>query len=158
MTLLNMTHEFLLLAHVTFGVIALICAGAIGFETYLTKVWSHRKQLLSWIVLFTLTISMILGGFWYLTEYQSNKIITVAGPAPWAHKIVMETKEHWFFILMLAALLLPFAVKDEKRRNGQGGQGIVMILSIIIFSLGMAMEGMGAIISMGVRLGLGGAE
>jgi len=149
-----MNIEFLLLAHVIFGVFGTILGAAVGFESYLTQKYSQRKFIMSIACTVFMFAAMILGGFWYLNYYPEGKELIKAGSLPWAHAIIMESKEHIFFLLMIAALILPFSVLDQKRRDGKGS-GIIVALGLIIFVLGMMMEGMGGLISLAVRISLG---
>jgi hypothetical protein len=48
----------------------------------------------------------LAGGFYYVEIYGSAvKPLIKEGPLPWAHKIVMETKEHVFIFLPFLGLL-----------------------------------------------------
>lgn len=46
------------------------------------------------------------GGFYYVEYYGSDvKPLIKEGPLPWAHKVVMETKEHVFLFLPFLGLM-----------------------------------------------------
>jgi hypothetical protein len=48
----------------------------------------------------------LVGGFYYVEFYGSDvKPLIKEGPLPWAHKVVMETKEHVFLFLPFLGLL-----------------------------------------------------
>lgn len=155
-----MWNELPLIGHVVFGVSGIFLAFAVAMESWLLPAGSQRKVALSSLALACFLIALILGGNWYLTDYQTNKPISLAGPIPWAHAVVMEIKEHVFFMIVLLALLLPISAKDELRRGaGSGANWVTLGLSIGIVVLGVMMEAMGGIVSLGVRLGLqGGTE
>jgi hypothetical protein len=56
----------------------------------------------------------ILGGYWYVHFYPA---IILKGAWPFAHSLVMETKEHLVFITGILAFYLPMAVRDKIYAN-----------------------------------------
>ncbi|MGF1573369.1 MAG: hypothetical protein ACFCU1_09885 [Sumerlaeia bacterium] len=153
-----MIQEFPLLAHVAFGVFGIFTAFAVAVESYLLPKGSTRKVNLAFLTLFFMGGALIFGGYWYLVEYPANKEFILTSSAPWAHKVVMEAKEHIFFLIMMLAVLLPISTLDELRRApGTKAQHITFVISSAIVLLGLMMEGMGGMISLAVRLGLKGA-
>lgn len=106
--------------------------------------------LVGTIALFT---AWIVGGYYYVSFYGTNvKPIIKAGPMPWAHSVMTETKEHVFlFLPFLAILILGLInVYKEKLAKGERVKSIV-ILSLLVFLITMAMAGMGYMISSGFR-------
>jgi hypothetical protein len=98
--------------------------------------------------------SWAAGGFYYVNVYgQEVKPAIKAGPEPWAHSIFMETKEHVFLFLPFLSVLEVFMVfgygnkliKDRRMRLS------VLLIAGLIVLLGLAMVGMGYIISSGFR-------
>jgi len=77
-----------------------------------------------------------------------------AGPWPWAHAFFMETKEHTFFLGLFLATLLPIVVGTGGLAKAAGRRRLVQWNSAGVVVMVLAMEGAGAIISMGAKLGL----
>ncbi len=114
-----------------------------------------RKAAILGVVCF-LTV-WITGGFYYVVHYGPNvKPLILAGPQPWAHKIVMEAKEHIFLFLPFLAVsalglissLGNSLIKDKRSRR------TVQWLSAMCVIIGMAMALMGYMISTAARLSL----
>ena len=100
--------------------------------------------------LVTLLISWILAGYYYTQYYgQSVKPIIKAGQIPWAHSILMETKEHIFLFLPFLGLVLAVSLllsrsdiaKDENLRKALAS------LAFVIVVLGTAVTIFGVVIS-----------
>lgn len=155
----HLIHELPLLAHVLFGVLGILTAFAIAVESFLLPTGSQRKVALSFITLFLMTLALVFGGYWYLNEYAPSKQMILSSPVPWAHTVLMETKEHVFFLIYMLAIILPISALDELRRTPGGkAQRITLVISLAIVLLGLMLEGMGGMISLAVRLGLEGAS
>jgi len=99
-------------------------------------------------------LAWTVGGFYYVEFYgELVKPIIKAGPQPWAHSVITETKEHVFLFLPFLALLTTgilerfkneFAVNTSARRT-------VIIMAASITLIAFAMAGMGFLISSGYR-------
>lgn len=99
-------------------------------------------------------LAWIAGGYYYLTEYQSIvKPVIKAGPLPWAHYVITETKEHVFLFIPFLSIAAWSIIKsygielvrDKKMRIA------VILLSGLIVIMAFSMAGMGFIISSGFR-------
>lgn len=94
--------------------------------------------------------SWITGGYYYLYYYGANiKPQILAGSQPWAHKLIMETKEHIFLIIPVIAvtiLLSVFLLKDEFQTEPQIKKSVSALLALNAI-LGILMMVMGFIIS-----------
>ena len=56
----------------------------------------------------------------YLIFYPATKAVIKAGAWPWAHSLVMETKEHWgllipVFVTVAAGLVWQGRLKESKK-------------------------------------------
>jgi len=149
-----MSKEIILMLHPTFGVLALVAAVWVFVEA-LNASEANISRLRSASVLAAILIwlAYIVGGYWYVIFYGGDKALIKAGPWPFAHGFVMETKEHLFLTLLLLGTFLPIAaygdvVKKKVTRN------LVLWTSALVVLLGLAMEGAGALISMGVKVAL----
>jgi hypothetical protein len=69
----------------------------------------------------------------------------------------METKEHVFLMLLLLATFLPIAAYGHVVKT-RSVKNLVLWTSALVVLTGLAMEGAGAFISMGVRVGLQAAQ
>lgn len=116
-----------------------------------------RVKLVSTIGIVLLILAWVVGGYYYLNEYGTNvKPLIKAGPQPWAHLIFTETKEHVFlflpFIGFLAFTMIRSAgdnlIKERKTRHA------VQLLCLMVVLIGLAMAGMGYMISTGARAAL----
>jgi hypothetical protein len=99
----------------------------------------------------------VVGGFYYVDYYGANvKPAIKEGPEPWAHKVVMEVKEHVFLLIPFLAIvttMLLSGLDPTDKRNRRS----LLALSATTFGLGLLMAFLGFIISGGYRAALGGA-
>jgi hypothetical protein len=88
-----------------------------------------------------------------VTAYSADKAVILKGPWPLAHNLFMETKEHLVIILLMLSTYLPMVCASDlvgskdARRVAQWVAGSVVALSLLA-------EGEGAVIAMGVKVGL----
>ena len=101
------------------------------------------------------TASWIAGGYYYVTYYGTLvRPIIKSGLAPWAHNIIMETKEHIFlFIIPLAITVLFITFLEKKDMDRLGLRRPAGRLSLTIVILGLLIGAMGFIISAAARWG-----
>ncbi len=150
-----MSKEFILMLHPTFGVLAMLAA-----VWFFVEVINANESNLSRITTAGLTVavfiwlSYIVGGYWYVNFYYADKAIIKAGPWPFAHSFFMETKEHIFFSLLLISTYLPIVVSGNQLLVNRGARNLVLTLSALVVLLGLVMEGSGAIVGLGVKMGL----
>ena len=147
--------EFVLMIHPTFGMIGAFAALWVFIEILnVSQRTIRRIRVASLVVTLSMIITWITGGFWYVTYYAADKAIILKGPWPLAHNLVMETKEHLFFITLILALLLPIAVYSNALVENKSARVLVGTVALLIVLSAFALEGAGAIISMGVKVGL----
>lgn len=65
-------------------------------------------------------LMLIFAAFLYVIFYSATKSLIKAGAWPWAHSIIMETKEHWGLLLPIivtsaALLTLKGNIKESKK-------------------------------------------
>ena len=97
------------------------------------------------------------GGFYYVEFYGSGvKPLIKAGPYPWAHKVVMETKEHIFLFLPFLGLMAYGVMQRFGNRMAQDRRARVAALyavgSVAVMAATMALFGF--IVSSGFRAAL----
>ena len=85
--------------------------------------------------------SWITGGYYYVVHYGNVvKPIIKEGAYPWAHNILMESKEHIFlFIPFLSAIVFLAIWLGKGRFNKPVG---ALSLLIVIFGIAIALMGM----------------
>lgn len=104
-----------------------------------------------------LFFAWLVGGFYYVEIYGLHvKPLIKASDAAWAHTIVMEVKEHVFlFLPILATVTIAILFKyDTELIENRDARLSVVLLAGLIFLLGFAIAGMGALISSGYRFAL----
>jgi len=149
-----MSNELILMLHPTFGVLAMISAVWVFVETLnASDANIARLRSASVLVAVLVWLAYIVGGYWYVVYYGGDKAIIKAGPWPFAHGLFMETKEHVFFMLLLLATFLPIAASADIVRKA-ATRSVVLWTSGLVVLMGLAMEGAGAFISMGVKVAL----
>jgi len=126
-------RDFVLFAHVILG-LSLI-AFSIIILLYLNKQAKWLKSLsiltafISWLVL-------LPSAKLYLTFYPATKTVIKAGSWPWAHSIVMETKEHWGLLLPFIATVAAWLVVSGKNEQSKKWWVLLIILTVLIGVMG----------------------
>jgi len=114
-----------------------------------------RLRISALIGVLGFALSWLFGGYYYVTFYGALvRPVIKAGLAPWAHNIIMETKEHVFlFIIPLAltAAFIAFLTEEEFRNLNIRRQTLVLVG--LVAALGLAIGAMGFIISAAARWG-----
>ncbi len=104
-----------------------------------------------------LLLSWVAGGYYYLSHYQTDvKNVIKAGPQPWAHSVITETKEHVFFFIPILAVLVWGLLRrygDTLREDRRMARSIMLLAGLIVL-LAFTMAGMGYLISSGMRSAL----
>ncbi|MBY4677592.1 hypothetical protein [Marinobacterium arenosum] len=149
-----MPNEMILMLHASFGVLAILASVWVFAETLTNSVASQGR--IRWVSLAgaaLMWLSYLIGGYWYVVYYGADKALIKEGPWPFAHSFFMEAKEHIFFSLLLLSTYLPMVALRLAPERPQV-RGLVLWLSGWIVLLGLAMEGAGALIAMGVKVAL----
>lgn len=147
--------ELLLLVHPIFGVFGIFSAIWL-FVEILNANESNRARI-TWAsvsVSFSMILTWIAAGYWYVLYYPIDKALILAGPWSFAHSIIMETKEHVFFITLVLALLLPCIIRTENLIENRRARILILWIAALIIVSALALEAGGSLIAMGVKLGL----
>jgi hypothetical protein len=148
------SRDVILLGHAAFGSLAGIAALWVFVETLNARPENAgRTYTASLIAAIAMAAAWMLGGYWYVHFYPADKGIILKGPWPFAHNLVMETKEHLVFITGILAFYLPIAVRDKIYANA-AARKMVLSVALLIVITDLAAEGAGAIISHGVTVAL----
>lgn len=149
-----MSPELILMLHPTFGVLGIIAAVWVFVETLNANAQNvARLRLAATSSAVLIWLSWIAGGYFYVLYYGADKALIKAGPWPFAHGFVMETKEHVFLMLLVLATFLPIAAAGQIIAS-RSLRSVVLWTSALVVLMGLAMEGAGAMVSMGVKVAL----
>ena len=142
------------MAHVLFGVACLVTAAWLFVDVLHANVNNlARIRTMSTGAAAFMWLAFLVGGYWYVTFYKVDKGIILNGPWPFAHNLVMETKEHLVIMLLLLATYLPIVARESLHAS-PGARKLMLWLTASIAVLALFMDGEGAIISMGVKVAL----
>ncbi|MBI2024182.1 hypothetical protein HYT00_02245 [Candidatus Giovannonibacteria bacterium] len=151
-----LTKPVLIGLHLGFGIL-----GIDAFIWYFGEIIAgasngHKRiKIASVIGAFSFLASWIFGGYYYVTYYGNLvKPVIKSGMAPWAHNIIMETKEHIFLFLIplsITAFLLTFIPEKDFKDNNM--KGLALALTGLIVFIGLSIGLMGYIISAAARWG-----
>ena len=147
-------NEVILMAHVLFGVGCLLTTLWVLVDTLNASPKNlARIHRLSKVAAACMWVAFAIGGYWYVVFYKVDKAIILKGPWPFAHQFFMETKEHLVILLLLLATYLPIAAAGNLVAN-RDARRVVLVVATLIIGLALTAEGDGAIIAMGVKMGL----
>jgi hypothetical protein len=146
--------EIILMLHVLFGV-GCILASLWVFVDVLNASATNaaRIRCMSVAAAVLMWFAFLIGGYWYVVFYAADKAVILKGPWPFAHSYFMETKEHLVIMLLLLATYLPIAAANNLAAN-PAARRLVLWVAALIPLLGLMIEGHGAVIAMGVKVGL----
>ena len=133
-------RDLALFAHIILGGALVVLSAVILFEL------NKKSSLLKPLSALTAGISWLLllpAGILYLNFYPATKTLIKAGAWPWAHSIIMETKEHWGLLLPVIATVAALLVFSGRAKESRRWWILVMVLSIAIAVLGRIVK-MGA--------------
>lgn len=149
------SKEVILMLHPTFGVLALIAAVWVFVEVLNTSQDNlGRIRTMSLVQAVLMWMAYLVGGYWYVQFYGADKAIINAGPWPSAHGFFMETKEHLFLVLLLLSTYLPIMAFQRVLLIERSARRLTLTVAALIVLLVLAMEGAGAIVGLGVKMGL----
>jgi hypothetical protein len=147
-------NEILLMAHVLFGVGCILASLWVLVDVLnATPANLARIRKMSFASAVSMWLAFLFGGYWYVVFYAADKAVILKGPWPFAHSYFMETKEHLVIMLLLLATYLPVAAANDLAAN-PAARRLVLWVAALIPLLGLMIEGHGAVIAMGVKVGL----
>ena len=147
--------NLLVATHAVIGILA-IFAFLLVFVELLDSKEKTAKRVKAFALIGTILIfvSWVVGGYYYVTYYGTDvKPLIKEGASPWIHSVVMETKEHVFLFLPFLAILatgMIFSSNAELLKNHKTKLAVLMLCALIIL-IGLAITGMGFLISTGAR-------
>ena len=117
---------------------------------------SQKSMIVTAVIGVTAFIaSWIAGGYYYVVYYGALvKSVIQKGLAPWAHNIIMETKEHIFlFVVPVAMTVLFITLLDKKEMEQLKIRRMAWLLSGAVAVIGLLIGALGFIISAAARWG-----
>lgn len=146
--------DVILLAHSTFGVLGTMSALWVFVEALNAREENEgRIRRAALLAATCMSLTWILGGYWYVHFYPLDRALILKGPWPFAHTLFMETKEHLFFITLILSFYLPIAASEKLCANAAARKVVLCVAMLIVLS-GLAIEGSGAVINHGVKVAL----
>ena len=146
--------EVILMAHVLFGMLCIIAAVWLFVDVLNANEGNRgRIKTMSVAVAVLMWLAYLIGGYWYLVFYAADKAVILKGPWPFAHKFFMEMKEHVVIMLLLLTTFLPIAASNNLGSNKAARKLMLWVVGLVVL-IGVAMDGSGAIISIGTKVGL----
>jgi len=147
-------NELILMAHVLFGVACLLSTLWVFVDVLNVSPGNlARIRIMSRAAAVFMWLAFVIAGYWYVVCYHTDKAIILKGPWPFAHNFFMETKEHLVILLLMLATYLPITTAGDLSARS-GARRVTLWVAGLIVGLALLMEGDGAIIAMGVKLGL----
>jgi O-antigen/teichoic acid export membrane protein len=132
-------NEIILMAHVLFGVACVISSVWVFVETLnVSDTNQARIRKMSCAAATSMWLAFLVAGYWYVCFY---------------HNFFMESKEHLVILLLMLTTYLPIAAAGNLAAN-QAARRVVLWVAGLVVMLALMMEGDGAIIAMGVKMGL----
>ena len=146
--------QVILMTHVLFGMLFIIAAVWLFVDVLNASEQNQaRIRTVSFAVAAFMWLAYIVGGYWYLVYYAPDKAVILKGPWPFAHNFFMEMKEHVVIMLLLLTTFLPIAASNNLAINKAARKMMLWVVGLVVL-IGIAMDGSGAIISIGAKVGL----
>ncbi len=151
----------LVIIHIGLGEFAGLCFLWVSVETFNRKDRGlSRAKIASTLGAISAVSSWIAGGYYYVVHYgKMVKPVLIAETSnlKWAHKVVIEAKEHIFLfipVLAVAAFLIFLKLKSWEDLD-EATSKKVAYLTLMIFLMVFLMAAMGSLVSGSVRQILG---
>lgn len=126
-------RDFVLFAHIILGM------ALIAFSIIILLYLKTSPKWLKSFSLITAGISWLLllpSGKLYLTFYPATKTLIKAGSWPWAHSVIMETKEHWGLLLPVITTVAAGLIYSNKPEESKRWWILVIVLSVLLGVMG----------------------
>ena len=147
-------NELVLMAHVMFGVGCLVTTLWVFVDVLNVSDGNlARIRKFSCAAAISMWFAFLIAGYWYVVDYKVDKAVILKGPWPFAHSFFMETKEHLVIMLLLMVTYLPIAAANNLSASKEARRVVLWVAGMVVL-LALMVEGDGAIIAMGVKMGL----
>ena len=146
--------DVILMTHVLFGMLCIVTSVWVFVDVlHASEANQARIRTMSLAVALFMWLAYLIGGYWYVVFYSTDKALILKGPWPFAHNFFMEMKEHVALMLLLLATYLPIAASSNLFSN-KSARSVVLCVAGLIVLIGMTLDGSGAIIGMGAKVAL----
>jgi len=147
-------NELVMMAHVMFGVACLVTTLWVFVDVLnVSEANLARIRKMSCAAAVFMWLAFLIAGYWYVVFYKVDKAIILKGPWPFAHSFFMETKEHLVIMLLLMVTYLPIAAANNLPASKEARRVVLWVAGMVVL-LALMVEGHGAVIAMGVKMGL----
>ncbi len=126
-----------LLLGIALVILPLLILNEANRKSKLIRPLSALAAASSWLIL-------LPAGMLYTAFYPATKTLIKAGAWPWAHSIMMETKEHWGLLLPVIATVAAWLVFSNRVKESRRWWILVLVVSILIAVMGRVVK-MGAL-------------
>jgi len=126
-------RDFVLFTHIIIGLALIV------FPIIILLYLNKKQMWIKPVSVFTAVLSWLLllpSGILYLTFYPATKTLIKAGSWPWAHSVVMETKEHWGLFIPLIVTVATGLTCKGKLKEGRKWWILTIVLTILIGVMG----------------------
>lgn len=152
----------LIIIHIGLGEFAGLCFLWVAVETFNRKDSGLRRaKIFSTIGTVSAICSWFAGGYYYLKHYGTvvkPVLIKETSNLQWAHKVIIEAKEHIFLfipVLAITAFIIYFRLQSWNDIDEVTSKKAAYF-SLLVFFLVFLMAAMGSVVSASVRALLGG--
>ena len=146
--------EIILMTHVVFGMLCIVATVWVLVDVLnANEANQSRIKAVSLAAAVSMWLAYLIGGYWYLVFYYTDKAVILKGPWPFAHSFFMEMKEHVVIMLLLLATFLPIAASNNLATNKAARKMMLWVAGLVVL-IGMAMDGSGAVIGIGAKVSL----
>ena len=146
--------QFVMMLHVIFGMLFIVAAVWLFVEVLnASETNQDRIKKMSIAVAIFMWLAYLIGGYWYVIFYNAEKAVILKGPWAFSHSFFMEVKEHVILMLVLLATFLPIIASNNFSVNRAARKAMLWTTGLAVL-VGMAMDGAGAIIGVGVKMAL----
>ncbi|MBI2137022.1 hypothetical protein HYU12_00720 [Candidatus Woesearchaeota archaeon] len=135
-----MNKDLMLYLHVLLGVAVVALSAVMLFQLgkgKASKGVAFLAALVSWAQLLPSAIT-------YLIFYPATKTVIKAGAWPWAHAVVMETKEHWGILIPIIATTAAGLVWIGKGKESRKWWWLLAVAAVLMGVMGRIVK-MGAL-------------
>lgn len=126
-------RDLFFFAHLILGgaavVLPIVLLASLRDKPSWLKPVSALNALASWAVL-------LPAGALYVNYYPATKTLIKAGSMPWAHSIIMETKEHWGLLLPVIATVAAWLVYREDEKESKKWLVLGLVLALLLGIMG----------------------
>jgi hypothetical protein len=147
--------EVILLLHSTLAMLSVISAIWVIVETLNASPANINSiKNVSLIVAVLMFMTWLVAGYYYVNFYAPDKIVILNGSWKFAHNLVMESKEHLFFMTLILSFLLPIVSRAKNIIDSKHTRILIVSIASLIVVSSLLLEVAGSIITVGVKMGL----